>query len=89
MCDYTVEVPRDVINQDPRMDYNFQLMGSFRDPLSRQLEECVRIAIVHNDGKVLVDRRPGRTEILNKKDEHCQPRVVLPSFGSLGNLLQG
>ena len=32
MCDYTVEVPQDVINQDPRMDYNFQLMGSFRDP---------------------------------------------------------
>ena len=64
-------------------------MGSFSDPLSRQLDKSVRIAMVHNHGKVLADRWPDRTVLFNRKDEHYQPRAVLPSFGTLGNLLQG
>ena len=89
MWDHIMELDQGVISQDLSLDYNFQLMGSFRDPLYRQLDESVRIAIVHNHGKVLADSWPGRTEILNRKNEHYQSRVVLPSFGTLSNLLQG
>ena len=84
-----MKVSQDVISQDPSLDYNSQLMGSFSDPLSRQLDKSVRIAMVHNHGKVLADRWPDRTVLFNRKDEHYQPRAVLPSFGTLGNLLQG
>ena len=84
-----MKVSQDVISQNPSLDYNSQLMGSFSDPLSRQLDKSVRIAIVHNHDKVLADRGPDRTVLFNRKDEHYQPRVVLPSFGTLGNLLQG
>ena len=82
-------VPQDDISKDLSLDYIFQLMGSFSNPLSRQLDESVRIAMVHNHGKVLADRWPGKTVLLNKKDVHYQPRVVLPYSGTLGNMLQG
>ena len=52
--------------------------GVLQGPLSRQLDESVRITMVHNYGKVMADSQPGRTVILNRKDEHCQPSVVLP-----------
>ena len=47
---------KDVISQDPSLDYKFQFMRFFSDPLSRQLDESVRIAMVHNYGKVLARR---------------------------------
>ena len=89
MWDHVVEVHQGVISQDPHKDFNFQLMGSFTDPLSRQLDESVRIGMVNSHGKVLGDRWPGRVVLLNRKDEHYQPRLVLPSFETLGNMLQG
>ena len=89
MWDHVEEVHQGVISQDPAHDFNFQLMGSFKDPLSRQLDESVRIAMVYNYGKVVGDRWPGRTVLLNRKDEHYQPRMVLPSFGTLGNIVSG
>ena len=68
-----------VLSQDIRNDYTFRLQGVFRDPLSRQLDEAVRIWMVDGHGKVLGDRSEGvggTSIVLNRKEEHYQPKVV-------------
>ena len=77
LWDHTVDRHMGVIGQAPGSDFRFQLEGTFRDSLSRQLEESVRIEIVHHHGQVVGDRWPGRTVLLNSKEEHYQSRVVL------------
>ena len=54
-----------------------------RDPLSRQLDEAVRIGMVEGHRKVLGDRSEGvggSTFVLNRKDEHYEPKVVHYNF---------
>ena len=72
-----------IISQAPSSDYRFELKGSFSDSLSRQLDKGVRIGMIHHHGRVVGDSWPGRTVLLNRKDEHYQP------FGTHGNVLQG
>ena len=87
MWDHTLEVHQGVISQDMANDYTFKVVGSFGDPLSRQLDESVRIGMVMNMGGVLGDTGGGRSVLLNRKDEHYQPRMVLPTFSNLGSML--
>ena len=76
-----------VISQDKANDCTFKVVGSFGDPLSRQLDESVRIGMVMNMGRVLGDTGGSRSVLLNRKDEHYQPRMVLPTFSNLGSML--
>ena len=60
-----------------------EFKGVLRYPLTGQLDEAVRIGMVEGHGKVLGDRSEGvggHAVVLNRKDEHYQPRVVHYSF---------
>ena len=85
MWDHTEKVHQGIISDELSDDYNFRVAGSFRDPLSRQLDESVRIGMVTNLGRVGGVNK--KCVLLNRKDEHYQPRMVLPSFSNLGNLM--
>ena len=83
MWDHTQSHHNAAISQDFRQDFTFRLQGVFRDPLSRQLDEAVRIGMVEGHGKVLGDRSEGvggSAVVLNRKDEHYQPKVVHCNF---------
>ena len=83
MWDHSVSHHGGVISQDSSADYTFRIQGVFRDPLTRQLDEAVRIGMVEGHGKVLGDRSEGvggLAVVLNRKDEHYQPKVVHYSF---------
>ena len=68
---HTLERHTGIISQAPSSDYRFELKGSFSDSLSRQLDEGVRIGMIHHHGRVVGDSWPGRTVLLNRKDEQC------------------
>ena len=83
MWDHTVSHHGGVISQNIRQDYTFRQQGLFRDPLSRQLDEAVRIGMVEGHGKVLGDSAEGvggAAVVLNRKEEHYQPKVVHYNF---------
>ena len=83
MWDHTESHHGGVISQNIRQEYTFRQQGLFRDPLSRQLDEAVRISMVEGRGKVLGDRAEGvggAAVVLNRKEEHYQPKVVHYNF---------
>ena len=85
MWDDTEEAHQGIISENVSDDYSFRVAGSFKDPLSRQLDESVRIGMVTNLGRVVgVDKK---CVLLNRKDEPYQPRMVLPYFSKLGNMM--
>ena len=53
------------ISENPRDDYKFRIVGAFRDSLSRQLDEALRIESVEQRGKSLE-----KIMSLNRKEEH-------------------
>ena len=55
-------------------------MGVFKDCLSRQLEEAVRIDSVEQSGRRGGDRSGRKVISLNRKEEHYQHRLVRPNF---------
>ena len=79
MWDHTVSHHQGVINQDPSSDFQFRLQGVYRDCLSRQLDEAVRIRMAEDCGRVVGDQGEGvggRVQVLNRKEEHYQPKTV-------------
>ena len=62
--------------QDPIKDYRFYIIGRHRDPLTRQLEEAVRITKALDSGKA-PDRRGNLrdTNCLNRRGQSFAPRV--------------
>ena len=52
------------------LDYKFNVSGTFRKCLQRQVDEGLRMRIAEDDGKVL----------LNSKNEWFTPRLVVPAF---------
>ena len=88
MWDHTQVAHQGVISENMERDYNFRIEGSFKDPLSRQLDESVRIGMATNLGRGVGGGLGNRKcVLLNRKDEHYQPRVILPSFSNLGNMI--
>ena len=83
MWDHAVEHHDGMISQNIRQDYTFRLQGTFRDCLSRQLDEAVRIDMAERYGRVLGDRSEGvggTSVVLNRKEEHYNPKVVHYNF---------
>ena len=74
-------------SSNPEKDIQFRLMGKFRDCLSRQLDEAVRLEMIEKHGRVLGDRgerRGGKVvEILNSRGEYFQPKIVQHTFHQL------
>ena len=80
MWDHTVEVHGGEISENPRDDYKFRIVGVFRDSLSRQLDEALRIESVEQRGKRIGDKSVEKVVSLNRKEEHYQLRLVRPNF---------
>ena len=80
MWDHTVEVHGGQISDNHRDDYRFRIVGVFRDSLSRQLDEAVRIESVEQRGRRVGDNKAEKVVSLNRKEEHYQPRLVRPHF---------
>ena len=80
MWDHTVEVHGGQISDNHRDDYRFRIVGVFRDSLSRQLDEAVRIESVEQRGRRVGDKKAEKIVSLNRKEEHYQPRLVRPHF---------
>jgi hypothetical protein len=83
MWDHSVNCHAGVISPNPADDYQFRVQGSFRDCLSRQLDEAVRIMMVENHGRVVGDRGEGVGGVivmLNRKEEFYQPKTVQCNF---------
>ena len=80
MWDHTLDAHGGHISDNPREDYRFRLVGVFKDCLSRQLEEAVRIDSVEQSGRRVGDRSGRKVMSLNRKEEHYQPRLVRPNF---------
>ena len=60
--------------QNPERDFKFQIVGNHRDPLSRQLEEAVRINKALENG-ITVDRSQKEVSVscLNRRGEAFAP----------------
>ena len=80
MWDHTSEAHGGVISENHKEDYAFRLVGQFRDCLSRQLEEAIRIDSVEQSGRRLGERSKKEVKSLNRKEEHYQPKLVRPNF---------
>ena len=80
MWDHTLEMHGGEISENLRDDYKFRILGVFRDSLSRQLDEALRIESVEQRGERIGDKGVGKVESLNRKEEHYQPRLVRPNF---------
>ena len=84
MWDHLVEEHGGVPGPDHHEDFTFRLLGSFRDCLSRQVDEAVRLEMVQLLGRVLGDRGEGvggRTvKVLNGRGEYFQPKIVQHMF---------
>ena len=80
MWDHTSEAHGGVISENHKEDYTFRLVGQFRDCLSRQLEEAIRIDSVEQSGHRLGERNKKKVKSLNRKEEHYQPKLVRPNF---------
>ena len=80
MWDHTLEAHSGVLSSNPRDDYQFRVVGAFRDCLSRQLDEAVRLDSVEQRGYRVGDKFRRQVVSLNRKEEHYQPRLVRPNF---------
>ena len=79
MADHTRSHHEGVMSEDPTDDYDFFVVGSWRKPLHRLLEEAIRIRIAKTKG-ILILRRGKRKKrvqvnrsILNRKMENFSP----------------
>ena len=70
MADHYWDYHRNESLPDPDKDYSFQVIGTHRDPLSRQLEEAIRINKALDTG-ILIDRRNEESKVksLNRRGE--------------------
>ena len=68
------------ISENHRDDYKFRIVGVFRDSLSRQLDEALRIESIEQRGRRIGDKSGEKVASLNRKEEHYQPRLVRPNF---------
>ena len=61
-------------NMDPNTDFKFTLIDTFRDPLSRQVSEAVRIKAAVEKG-IFIDNRNKKHVVnsLNRRLEHFAP----------------
>ena len=70
--------------QKYREDFSFRLIGSFRDSLSRQAGEAVRLELVELLGSVLGDKGDGvgskTVKILKRRGEYFQSMIVKHVF---------
>ena len=70
--------------QDYREDFTFRLLGAFRDCLSRQTDEAVRLEMVEVYGRLPGDKGEGAggtiVETLNGRGEFFQPKIVKHIF---------
>ena len=83
MWDHAIEHHEGTISQNIRQDFTFRLQGIFKDCLSRQLDEAVRIGMAERHGRVLGDKCEGvggTVVVLNRKEEHYTPKVVQYNF---------
>ena len=80
MWDHTVEAHGGQVSENHRDDYKFRIVGVFRDSLSRQIDEALRIESVEKRGKRIGDKSAEKVVSLNRKEEHYQPRLVRPNF---------
>ena len=62
------------VNMDPDNDFKFTLIITFRDPLSRQISEAVRIKTAIENG-IYIDKQNRKHKIisLNRRLEHFAP----------------
>ena len=76
MWDHQREAHPSAENQDPVQDYKFYIIGRHRDPLTRQLEEAIRITRALDSGQA-PDMRGNLqpTNCLNRRGESFAPRV--------------
>ena len=56
MWDHTVEAHGGQVSENHRDDYKFRIVGVFRDSLSRQIDEALRIESVEKRGKRIGDK---------------------------------
>ena len=84
MADHTRDSHGGVMSADPLDDYEFGCTGSFKKPLSRQIDENLRITRAENTGKVKVGRKIWNVglPLLNRKHEYWAPRTMSFSFSN-------
>ena len=84
MWDHLEKEHGGVHSSEYREDFTFRLMGSFRDCLSRQTDEAVRLEMAELLGYVIGDKGEGvggkTVEILNSRGEYFQPKIVKHVF---------
>ena len=60
---------------DSKKDFRFESIGGHRDPMTRQVEEAVRIIQARENGSYTNrSERDLKVKSLNRKDEHFAPR---------------
>ena len=64
---------------DPRESFRFKLTGSYRDPLTRQLTEMIRIRMANNRGFIVGEKGVKYRQIIgccmNFKEENFAPYI--------------
>jgi hypothetical protein len=83
MWDHTVSHHGGVVGPGQgRGDYTFRLQGKFSKPLSRQVDEAVRLGQIDSHGKVLDDggQWGGPVISLNSRGEYFRPRMMQYNF---------
>ena len=68
---------------NPEKDFNFKVLGAFKDPMTRQITEAVKIQRVLNHNTF---QAPGGEEVqvlsLNRKYEHFAPQQRRQGYSS-------
>ena len=72
--------------QDYREDFTFRLLGAFRDCLSRQTDEAVRLEMVEIYGKLPGDNREGAWGRIVEEGNHSNQR--LSNIYSISNIVK-
>ena len=83
MWDHVVSVHDGAMTDNVMEDFQFRVQGHFRDCLSGQLDEAVRLRMAEGAGRVVGDMAEGASGsviVLNRKDEHYQPKTVQYNF---------
>ena len=78
MWDHTVLAHGGVPSENPEDEFQFRITGSFKDPLTREQEEAVRIIFMIEKGNIKGERGEGMAPAgvitnLNRKEEHFLP----------------
>ena len=78
MWDHTVLAHGGIPSVNPQDEFQFRITGSFKDPLTREQEEAVRIIFMIEKGTIKGERGEGMAPAgvitnLNRKEEHFNP----------------